>query len=306
MQSRERTNIRRSSTMKNLDNNQVKWSDKHPIGHALVVTAISILAIAVASMIIQVIAGIIVMAQRGNLTREGFGNLGIASTVIKMIGYIIILLIFWFKFRKELNGFFSVKGLGIGILLCWSELAVNAFLLINGIIEHQAYGNFVMALIQGAQPGISEEILYRIIPLSIVMRSSKRDQLVVPAAIFTSVIFGLSHGLNIFAGADPVTTMFQVTYSICVGLLFAAVYLRTGNLWISIIMHTLTDVICSLSASIQSDNGVLTQNYGFVGAIFQLTCAALYLINALYIFRRSKRVGIPDKWADKWNVKEEQ
>ena len=131
MQSRERTNIRRSSTMKNLDNNQVKWSDKHPIGHALVVTAISILAIAVASMIIQVIAGIIVMAQRGNLTREGFGNLGIASTVIKMIGYIIILLIFWFKLRKELNGFFSVKGLGIGIVWVGAHMVENNTLLIG-------------------------------------------------------------------------------------------------------------------------------------------------------------------------------
>ena len=48
---------------------------------------------------------------------------------------------------------------------------------------------------------------------------------------------------------DPLAVLAQVVSVIFVGLLFGAVYLRSGNIWVLILIHTLTDV-ASLASSI--------------------------------------------------------
>ena len=46
---------------------------------------------------------------------------------------------------------------------------------------------------------------------------------------------------NVFAGVDALSTTIQSVTNIGVGLFFAALYLRCGNIWTLIAVHALTD-----------------------------------------------------------------
>ena len=61
------------------------------------------------------------------------------------------------------------------------------------------------------------------------------------AAIVTSVLFGLSHSLNLLSGKSGADILIQVAYALAIGFGFAAVALRTGLIWPLILVHALID-----------------------------------------------------------------
>ena len=285
---------------------QCNWSETHPVAHALVVAAAAMALAGIVETFIEAIAGgVAAMVVYGSVDRAYMGNMGLISTVITMVSHIVVLLLYWFIFRKDLQGFFNARRFGEFVLLGWSVLAIGAFNLISEILEHESYGNPGVALLMGMQPGICEEIMLRVIPISLVMRSKERERLVIPVVVFTSLLFGLWHGFNILSGANPVTTLFQVIYATGVGFLFAAIYLRTGDIWITMFLHAITDTIYFLGAEAQSGDAILSQSTSFSDAIILLAYAVLYFANAFYVFRKSKRIEISDTWSRIWKVKTE-
>ena len=62
-------------------------------------------------------------------------------------------------------------------------------------------------------------------------------------AIVGGLIFGVMHLGNIFSGVDPTAVFQQVVSAIFSGLVFSAIYLRSGNIWVVILLHTLIDTV---------------------------------------------------------------
>ena len=284
--------------------NKIKFSDAHPVAHALIACFAAMLLVFIASNFIEALVSIVVMSCQGNVTSESMNSLSDTriSATIGLLTMIFILLCFWLKHRRELHGFFNAGGTGAGLLLGWSEILINAFIIVEGLLSHKAYGNIITAILLGLQPGVTEEITFRIIPIAVAMRSSRRKQLVLPVVIFTSIVFGLSHGINIFAGADPVTTLFQVIYATGSGCLLAVIYMRTGNMWIPILLHSLTDIVYYLGAEAQSSGGVLTEGTDVSAAIILLIYAALYYVNAYLVYRKSTADAAADVWNGIWKI----
>ena len=91
--------------------------------------------------------------------------------------------------------------------------------------------------------GIREEFIYRATLQNIVAKKYANSVKGIWITVtVSSVIFGLTHATNLFFGMDPLAVVTQVIGSAVVGLLFGAVYLRSGNIWAPILIHTLTDV----------------------------------------------------------------
>lgn len=279
--------------------NKSKWSESHPVAYALIVMAASIALAGIAVWGVIIVDLVATMVMYGSLDHVKVNNLGLGNTGIELLGFVIVLLLFWLIFRKDLRGFFNVRRFGVSLLLGWSILVATAFILLSSILE-QDYGNFGAALLMGMQPGIGEEVLFRVIPICLVMRSKDRERLIVPAIAFTSILFGMVHGFNIFAGADPVTTLFQVTYASCIGFLFAVIYLKTGNMWITMFLHTIMDTASFLSASTQSEGGVLTQGVDVANVVFLLVCTVLFFANAFLLYRKTSKEEILDTWSGIW------
>ena len=101
------------------------------------------------------------------------------------------------------------------------------------------YGVFVVICI-----GVREECFYRATIQNIVAKKYANSvKGIWITVIVSAMIFGLSHVPNLFFGMTPFAVFSQVIYAVAAGLLFGAVYLRSGSIWPLILVHTLTDIV---------------------------------------------------------------
>ena len=90
--------------------------------------------------------------------------------------------------------------------------------------------------------GMNEEVIMRGIVLNLFAdRFSNTRRGVLAAIILSSVIFGAAHIPNVLSGVPLSSALIQALQATLLGVLFAAIYLRSGNLWICIIIHALVD-----------------------------------------------------------------
>lgn len=71
------------------------------------------------------------------------------------------------------------------------------------------------------------------------------------------------HYSNLMAGANFGITSLQVFYAFGIGMIFAAVLIRTGNLWPCIIVHGLIDTLAMMSDEAMDTGMVQTQTFSF-------------------------------------------
>ena len=255
--------------------------EKHPYVYTFLVVLEKLVVVSVLATLIRIVLTIPVA-----LT---IGDVEIVNTVLKIISYSIVLIVYGYKHRKELPHFFECKNVLFGFLLGWSEFEIDAF---NVLMNHAFTQNVWVALINGLSPGLLEEVLFRIIPISFVMKNKDRERYMVPVLVWTSLAFGLIHGINILAGADPFTTLLQVLYAMGAGFVFGAIYMRTGNFWILILLHTMTDFF----AYLKEGSLVLTQTIDLLSAMILIGYAIIYFVNFFYIFRKEKRQEAIKAW----------
>ena len=219
------------------------------------------------------------------------------------IGYIICsLLVMWlFKrwFYPEFEG--NLRGgrpglgfrLGLFILIAWALVPVN-------MIRHpENYAVPTLATLSIAlMAGFAEETAFRGLSLSYLMRQWKDEKKLLTALLFTSALFGLVHLGNLFSGANVVLTLLQLISTFAAGLFLGAVYLRSGNLWPSIVLHTLHDIVSLLDVSSIS-GGVMTGNLRLVDLLDLLLSVILGGIG-LWLIRPAKRGEILAVWREKW------
>ncbi len=221
------------------------------------------------------------------------------------IGYIIAsLLLLWFfkrwlypEFEGMLHGDVSVGvRLACFIIIYWVICFPIQFLFTPAVFGWPTIGTLSMSLVAG----FTEEIAFRGVPVSLLMRQWHSEEKILTTLILTSAIFGLFHATNLFAGADFGSTIFQVIGSAGMGAFFCGLYLRTGNLWISIAVHAIHDILCFLDvAGIQE--GVVVQGVTWF-SFLDVSCAVGLGILGIWMVRPSKRVEIRQLWDRKWNI----
>ena len=148
--------------------------------------------------------------------------------------------------------------------------------------------------------GFTEEVAFRGLPVSLLVRQWREEKKILTIMILTSVIFGGIHFTNYFAGADFGSTIMQTIGATGMGLFFCAIYLRCGNLWVPIGVHALHDLLCFLDvAGIQE--GIVVQAitwFSYLDLLFSIGIGIL----AIWMVRPSKRTEIRRLWNQKWNI----
>lgn len=93
------------------------------------------------------------------------------------------------------------------------------------------------AAVTALAPAVFEEVLFRVVFLYNLKRSGadNRNSLLISAAVFAAI-----HLTNII-GMDGVSVALQVSYSLVVGMVFGAVYLKNGSVLQIVLAHFLTD-----------------------------------------------------------------
>ena len=163
-----------------------------------------------------------------------------------------------------------------------------------GLFFHASALSVVMAL----SAGFGEEAMFRGLAVPIGMRYLRGRNRILITALVTSVVFALSHLGN--AKGGNVIGIVQAVATIGSGLLYAAVFLRTGSIMVTVAMHFLIDWMYFVTNP-ALQNGEMA-NMGVTTAVI-ISCIVDLLMSAvgLWLIRPAVRKKIEAVWQNKWD-----
>ncbi len=178
----------------------------------------------------------------------------VAETLGRLLSSAVILVIFWKLYGLRelgLGGTNFFRGLWIGgfmfVLTIFNTLVV--------VMENAEYptvmptaGAIALVVVCEAFVGIFEEFLFRGLLLhTLLVKFEKKGFSGTLYAVFiSSIVFGLSHFLNLQDQMVNSTISQVLTSTIC-GTYFAFLYLRANNIWVVVFYHAISNLAASLT-----------------------------------------------------------
>ena len=211
-----------------------------------------------------------------------------------IIGAFVIALLYVYLYK--IKGFFSFSKFKYAFLLACPFILFVLTIFIDPNFKIPTLETLLLGVIAGLAPGVSEEVIFRGVLISYVMKFFKSSKGIYGVLIVSALLFGLAHLGNV--GAAPLdATIFQVFYASAIGILFGAVYLRTGNLWVLIFCHALNDIIVAAFTT----NGLVADALVWNASnIATAIISIIVIILGFYYVRSSKHDEIIEVWEEKW------
>ncbi|MBR4529938.1 MAG: CPBP family intramembrane metalloprotease [Lachnospiraceae bacterium] len=221
-----------------------------------------------------------------------------ASGVGVAVGALVAIAIFALWFKPKYWEVFTFRDFVKGLLMILPVLIIHY---IGSLVSCVTYGtsNILLAFLFAFAPGFGEETAFRILGVSNYMRTIKSEKGIKVIFWLSTIFFALAHAGNVFVGADPVATVIQVVYTVGIGMILGAVYLRTGNMWAVILAHMSVDFLEFCRADIGASGGVMT-GIG-IGDWITVVAAAVAAVLAWRLVDRKHYPEIMDLWKGKWN-----
>lgn len=146
--------------------------------------------------------------------------------------------------------------------------------LISGAAKIERYDLIPLLIFYCFSIALMEEAVFRgIIHQAISEKLKGRAFCDAKAVIISSAVFALWHLFNLFEGASVPLTFLQVGYTFLTGAMFASALIKTGNLWISVLLHAIFDfggfIVTELGTGSGWDLGfwILTAICGLICAV---------------------------------------
>ena len=265
--------------------------DRHPVAGSFLLMAWGLL--------IPPSAGSVV----GSIVSSGMGE-DMQSIITGVLCALAALLILWLHkwfFRPEFEG--CLRG-GGGAECMRIVLFPLIYLLVSGIfillLSDDPGLPYPVAIGTSLKAGFCEEAAFRGLPVSLLCRHWREERKIPVILMLTSVCFGVIHIVNLAGGAPLHQTLLQCWCACGIGMLLAAVFLRTGNLWITIIFHVLNDILASCDRSRVTDDLVLINNQiGMMEVSDVVVCTCLFAAG-FWLIRPGVRGKIITLWDRKW------
>ena len=181
------------------------------------------------------------------------------------------------------------------ILIYWLALCLPDFL--NGNFP-QTFNLKVISIAVTA--GFSEEVIFRGLPLSYLKRQLRAEKQVPLIVFITGVVFGLTHITNILMGASVSASFVQGLNATCIGIFFGAVFMRSGNIFVPMLLHTLHDMLLLSFQEADEVSAILTEDASLSDVSTSLLCAALAAFG-FFLIRKSRRGEICKMWSETWS-----
>lgn len=116
------------------------------------------------------------------------------------------------------------------------------FALFSGSAKIERYGLLPLFLFKCLSVALMEELFFRALVVPFVWERLRGRFSAALTAVVTAAIFSLSHLFNLFFGAGVGGTLLQMGYTFLLGCMFAVMYLKTGRVWLCVLVHFLFDV----------------------------------------------------------------
>ena len=142
--------------------------------------------------------------------------------------------------------------------------------------------------------GVAEELVFRgIIAQTLLERYGTSRAGVWKACLLSGVLFGAAHLTNIL-GSAPFGVLMQCVFAASLGTLFAAVYFRTGNLWVTVFLHGAMDISSMLIGGLYGTTTVAEAVSDYDASM--LLSVLLYLIPTVFLLRKKKLPEVQLYW----------
>ena len=214
------------------------------------------------------------------------------------IGSVLAIGLFYIWFRPSFDGMLKKKYFLQGLIFLAPVLLIHWA---GSIVSWTQFGtgSVFLAFLRAFAPGFSEETAFRGLGVANYLRKVKTEKGVVTIFWLSSIVFGLAHVANVLVGAPLLISVGQAAYAIGIGMILGAVYLRTGNLWPTILGHMSVDFMEFIRGDLGSSGGIMS-SIG-VGDWITIVAGVIGIILGLYLIRPSKRAEIVDLWKTKWS-----
>ena len=136
--------------------------------------------------------------------------------------------------------------------------------------------------------GLAEELLFRgVIAQTLLEHFGASRSGIWKACILSGLFFGGAHLTNLLSSA-PFGVLMQCIFAASLGVLYAALYFRTGNLWVLIFLHGLNDASSLLIGGLYGTETVASAVSSYDPTM--LFSVFIYVIPAAFLLRK-KKVG---------------
>ena len=152
------------------------------------------------------------------------------------------------------------------LLFCVPLIVIALSHFAAGPASGLSIGLFAADLFLTLSIGMAEEIYFRGIICNVWLEKGPYK-----AMVISSVLFGISHLMNIAGGAGVLATLLQICFAFIYGLVFALIFIRSGSLIPCILLHALHDMCSFISA-----DGTVTVNV-VLGAV-QTLILVIYFV----------------------------
>lgn len=253
--------------------------------------AVCILIVAVYLIVLRCVKLIIPLSIKSNY----YGSQLIAECVVVILSVILMYLVGKQYILRE-KGEGILKGLFVGgFLVCVCLLPIVSVLVgvlhngkANKLLHLPQIATFVLTM---AGVGITEEFIFRGIILNLFIdKFDKTPKGIYASIAVSSIIFGIAHMTNIFSGFSIKGAFIQAIGAVVSGALLSAIYLRTKNIWVVVILHAFYDFSALIGSGLFGTNSPTSQinSYSYIN----LVSALIYLVPVLVLLRKKKLLEI--------------
>lgn len=269
-----------------------RFTDKHPILGLLLWTY-------GAFVISEMLFGVIATFAIGENGLEPGTATGIGGSVGS-----ILVLVFWYLHNRKEYHFMPRKGdIGGSLKLIFLPMLVY-WILLFGAYAYFAKG-FPFApiglkqIMMASMAGLVEEVCFREIAVSYMAGHWMSEKRIPLIAALSGFLFGLTHMTNAIGGWEITSALLQTLLCIFMGVFYASIYLRKGNVWVLCLFHFVHDILTFMAAESVTVLGV-TELPDWITIYIAAIEFALCLCGFFYI-RRAKRQEIINLWEYKWS-----
>lgn len=214
------------------------------------------------------------------------------STLQELVGALVAVL---FLVRTDRAGLLRRRGSGF-----FNGLLVGMYPLV--FIGYNTFGSLLLGrpengtlqpavrictfLANMAMVGVAEEFIFRgVIAQTLLEHFGTSRAGIWKACLLSGLFFGGAHLTNILSSA-PFGVLMQCVFAGSLGVLFAAIYFRTGNLWVLIFLHGAQDAASLLAGGLYGTENMSTAVSSYDSTM--LLSVLVYLIPTFFLLRKKK------------------
>ena len=196
--------------------------------------------------------------------------------------------------RRRGSGFFNGLLVGMYAGVHWLQCLWFAGAGPAGERRAAACGTHLHLPCQHGMVGVAEEFIFRgVIAQTLLEHFGTSRAGVWKACLLSGVLFGAAHLTNILSSA-PFGVLMQCVFAASLGTLFAAIYFRTGNLWVTVFLHSAMDIAAMLIGGLYGTTSVAESVSGYDAS--RLLSVAVYLIPTVFLLRKKKLPEVQLYW----------